>query len=270
MVPGMPNSYAVTPLVKMVITTLKLNKKDLMKSSVDKTFSVLYNPQSYRMTRSTGPKPEEGGGGGRRRRGRPVQQFSKSATMETLSVDLFLDTFSAGLEVVGIDAERKHVDTPLALSGLKFTGNCELPSYGKQIDVRDYANLLYDLCLPDADSHHPPAVKLTWNSLEFYGFMQSCTVEYVKFKETGMPVRAIAHCTFISGLTVLEMMGGSAFNSPDTSKFHTVQEGETLNALSDIAYDDPTHWREIASANGITNPRLLRTGDVLRMPALVD
>ena len=51
---------------------------------------------------------------------------------------------------------------------------------------------------------------------------------------------------------------------------HTLKQGETLNTLSSIAYDDPSHWREIATANGIINPRLLRTGDVLHMPALID
>ena len=56
----------------------------------------------------------------------------------------------------------------------------------------------------------------------------------------------------------------------DTVKAHAAQQGETLNTLSEIAYDDPTLWRSIATANGITNPRLLRTGDVLHMPAITD
>jgi len=59
--------------------------------------------------------------------------------------------------------------------------------------------------------------------------------------------------------------------SPDTSKFHTIQQNETLNDLSRIAYDgDPTQWRHIAEANNIANPRTLRSGSVVRLPAITD
>lgn len=254
MVPGMPNTYSVTPLVKMVIAPVNTT---LMLPNLLDAFSVLYNPQSYRMSRRTMPR-------GMEKNANTGQQFPVCATFETLDVDLFLDTFSAGPEVVGLDMMKSPVDA------LKFEGNSLLPSVGKQLDVRDYVEKIYDLCLPDDDTHAPPLLALIWNSLKFLCFMQGCSVEYTKFKETGMPVRATMHCSFISAETLFQMMGGNPLNSPDTSKFHTLKQGETLNTLSSIAYDDPTHWREIARANGITNPRLLRTGDVMHMPALVD
>lgn len=255
MVPGIPNTYQITPLVKMVIAPMDptLGIPNLLEA-----FSVLYNPQSYRMSRMT-RMPEKS-----KKEANVGQQFPVGAPIEMLEVDFFLDTFSAGREIGGLDLMKPLTDP------LKFEGNSLLPSYGKQIDVRDYAEKIYDLCLPDDDTHAPPLLALKWNSLEFVCFMQSCSVEYTKFKETGMPVRATVHCSFISAETVFQMLSGNPFNSPDTSKFHTLKQGETLNTLSSIAYDDPTYWREIARANGITNPRLLRTGDVFHMPALAD
>ena len=254
MVPGMPNTYSVTPLVKMAIVPVDITTQ--LPNLLD-AFSVLYNPQSYRMSRSTTP-------GGQKKEGNKGQQFPACTTYEMLDLDLFLDTFSAGPEVIGLDMMKSPADA------LKFEGNSLLPSAAKQLDVRDYVDKIYDLCLPDEDTHAPPLLMLVWDSLQFLCYMYNCSVEYTKFKETGMPVRAMMHCSFISAESLFQMMGGNPLNSPDTSKFHTLKQGETLNTLSSIAYDDPTHWREIATANGIINPRMLRTGDVLHMPALVD
>lgn len=255
MVPGVPNTYSLTPLVKMVIVPVKM-KGDLTIDQPLKAFSVLYNPQSYRLNRYTTPHGT--------RTNEKGQQFPKFGLMETMDVDFFLDTFGAGAEVVGLDMMKPPTDA------LKFSGNSLLPSMGKQLDVSDYVKKIYDLSIPDASTHFPPGVKLVWDSLEFKGFLQRCSVEYTKFTETGMPVRATVHCTFVSATPLKELMGGGSFMSPDTSKFHTVQQGETIHTLSGIAYDDPALWRSIATANGITNPRLLRTGDVLHMPAIID
>ena len=57
-------------------------------------------------------------------------------------------------------------------------------------------------------------------------------------------------------------------NSPDTTKFRTVRQGDSLWALADAAYGDAGRWREIAEANGIVNTRRLRTGELLVLPAL--
>ena len=255
MVPGMPNTYSVTPLVKMVIAPIKLSG-DLKTTNLLEAFSVLYNPQTYRLNRTTSVTGAQQDSKG--------QQFPKFGLMETMDVEFFLDTFSAGAEVVGLDMMKSPVDA------LKFTGNSLLPSIGKQLDVSEYVNKIYNLSVPDSKTHYPPMVKLIWDSFEFMGFLQQCSVEYTKFMETGMPVRATMRCTFISAMTLKDLLEGSSLFSPDTSKFHTVQQGETLNTLSEIAYDDPTLWRSIATANGITNPRLLRTGDVLHMPAITD
>lgn len=254
MVPGMPNVYSAMPLVKMTIVPVKL-AGDLKTANLLEAFSVLYNPQSYRLNRITSPqimRDEKG------------QQFPKFGLVETMNVDFFLDTFGAGAEIVGLDMAKPPTDA------LKFAGNSLLASAAKSLDVSDYVKKIYDLSVPDSHTHYPPMVILMWDSMEFTGFLQSCSVEYTKFTETGMPVRATMRCSFISALTLKDLLKGSSLMSPDTSKFHTVQQGETINMLASLAYDDATLWRNIAVANGITNPRLLRTGEMLHMPAIID
>jgi len=251
MVPGMPNTYAVTPLAKMVISPA-INVMNKIVPDPTEAFSVLYNPQSYQQSRVAmqSQRPVHNTG----------QQFSKMSTYETLSVELFLDTFSANLDVIGTDLMKGPGDA------LKFEGNSLIPSMKKKLDVRDYVEKIYNLCMPSSDLHMPPLLCLSWGSLDFLCFLQSCEVTYNKFTETGMPVRAIVKCFFVSAKTLVEMSG--AFNSPDTSKFHTLKEGETINSVSMKAYDNPYDWREIAVANNIKNPRTISSGQLLKMPAL--
>jgi len=250
-VTGVFNPNVFVPINKLTI--LPLSSMDV--PNIFSGVTVLFNPQTYRMSRQTIPAQDGGKGGGRGRRGK--QQFAKSAcAVETLEMDLFLDTFSAGLEVT---------DFTEPLRGALFAVNSALPGPTKFLDVRDYVDEIYKFAQPDKDLHRPPALCLKWSSLKFTCFMQSCSVEYVKFNELGTPVRAVMHCVFVEALGLAKV-----FNSPDTSKFHTLKQGETLNTLAGIAYDDLREWRLIAEENDIVNPRLLRSGDMLHMPAKVD
>jgi nucleoid-associated protein YgaU len=58
------------------------------------------------------------------------------------------------------------------------------------------------------------------------------------------------------------------FGSPDTAKYKTVEEGESLWRYAADEYGDPDKWREIASANSIANPRLIKSGRMVQIPAL--
>ena len=56
--------------------------------------------------------------------------------------------------------------------------------------------------------------------------------------------------------------------SPDVEKRYVVRAGETLSSISDAVFRDPAHWREIARANGITDPRAVAAGNRADRPAL--
>ena len=47
-----------------------------------------------------------------------------------------------------------------------------------------------------------------------------------------------------------------------------MRQGDALWALSAREYGQPEQWRSIADANGLANPRLLRSGERLVLPAI--
>ena len=164
---GVMNANILVPVTKLKIT----NK------SKGESFYVLYNPERYTIERSTQYSETAGLASNA-----PSIQFIYG-TIETLKMELFFDTFTAGGEVGGSVTDV-----------LKFTGNSVLPSILKQLDVRKYTSKVYDLMLIEPSEHVPPLLKLEWSSLQFEGHLVSCSQNFTKFNETGMPVRATLDC----------------------------------------------------------------------------
>lgn len=238
---GIPNPNIIVPLAKMT-----------MKAENGKEFQVLYNPDSVVRTRQTQYSDVESLGGVV-----VSSQFAKVG-LEQLSFRLFFDSTSSGSEVGGTIADK-------AL----FASNSMQITAAKALDVRDYMWKVSMLMLVDDDLHAPPVVRISWGSLQFDGYLINCKQEFVKFNELGMPIRAWLDCTFQETASPLIKSGKiKSLNSPDTTKFHTVCQGESLWSMSVAAYGQPEQWRLIADANDIDNPRRLRSGEILRMPAL--
>ena len=239
---GIPNPNILIPVEKMRITNL--DRHD--------TFEVLYNPQSYTRQKTVKYRPISLLGSDA-----PIVQF-RSGGAEELSFELFFDSVSAGGEVGGDFGERK-----------KFAQNSLKPTIAGGIDVRDYTRKITKLMYVDKDLHRPPELKVEWSSLQFKGFLKSCEQRFVRFDELGQPVRALLNCTFIEHRDIQKLFVANPLNSPDTTKYHTVRQGDSLWSLAAEEYGDPGQWRVIAEANGLSNPRMLRTGEMLVVPALV-
>ena len=54
--------------------------------------------------------------------------------------------------------------------------------------------------------------------------------------------------------------------APPATAYYTVVRGDTLWAIAIAYYGNGNRWSEIADANGITDPRALQIGTVLRIP----
>lgn len=236
---GIPNPNVVFPLEKMVIEN----------EDAGEEITVLYNPQSYVQSNSVYYSQKHVGGNA------PIVQY-KTGLGENLVFDLFFDSLYAGSEAGG------------GWDKLKFAANSILPSIANMIDIREYTEKIYNLTRIDPSVHRPPRLNVMWSTLQFGCFLVQCSQRFVKFNEMGIPVRAIVKCVFMRDLDTEELFNFPN-ESPDTTKFHRVKDGESLWSLSIAEYGQASDWRSIADANGIANPRLLHSGDMLRVPALI-
>lgn len=241
---GVSNPNILMPLEKMTITNLD----DSSKSPGE----VLYNPQSYVQQKSVNYAQIALLGADA-----PLIQFHNGGA-ETLNFELFFDSMSAGAEVGGNMTDRA-----------KFAANSVLASAALTIDVRDYTEKIMELLHINDDKHRPPLVKLEWSSLQFEGFLASCVQNFIKFNEEGTPVRARLQCSFVEYVDMDELYSRHPKHSPDTTKYRTVRHGDALWRIAGKEYGDPSLWRAIADRNGISNPRSIRPGDSLVIPALV-
>lgn len=238
---GIPNPNILMPLEKMAIHNLDTKK----------VIYVLYNPQSYQQTRSASyaPIPMMG-------MDVPVAQFV-CGSGEILKVQLFFDSLSASSEVGGTLLDRA-----------KFLGNSLLPSAANLIDIRTYTGKIYNLMRVEPKLHTPPELRLEWASLQFTGYLISCTQNFTRFDESGQPVRATLDCVFQEHVDMGKLASFGPLESPDTTKYRVVSQGDSLWSMSAKEYGEAKQWREIARANGIANPRTLRSGETLVLPAL--
>lgn len=155
---------------------------------------------------------------------------------KSFSIELFYDTYEAGKDV-----RTTHTNEITALM------DPTVDYKGKKV---------------------PPVCVFSWGGFSFRGIVEKVTQNYTLFLSSGIPVRAV--------LTV----GFKQFNYPDEqargnppgdpTKIRIVKEGESLNIIAAREYGDPGRWRIIADANGdrITNPRILKAGTALVIPAL--
>lgn len=134
-------------------------------------------------------------------------------------------------------------------------------------DVRkEYTNGLRDLMRINSDLHAPPIVRLVWDDQIFKGVIEALNITFTLFTPDGIPIRAKVSLTLKEYRPVEVQVKESPKSSPDVEKHHIVRRGDSLSSIAGMAYGDPTAWREIARANRIHDPRLLKPGTDLTVP----
>lgn len=194
------------------------------------------------------------------------------STQETIEVLFNPNEYS-------ISAENKYAlhsmpglsaSVPQFISGDSDTLDMELffDTYEKQTDVRTYTKKIAALLDVDSDKHTPPVCRFIWGDVVFRGVMEKITQRYTMFLDSGVPVRAILNVKMRAWQTVQEQLQEIPRQSSDRTKQRVLKQGEQLWMLAAREYEDPGKWREIARANGIANPRLVKTGSRLVIPPL--
>ncbi|MFB6242892.1 MAG: LysM peptidoglycan-binding domain-containing protein [Halobaculum sp.] len=140
----------------------------------------------------------------------------------------------------------------------------------KQADVRsEYLDDLDSLLEVDGKLHAPPKCRFVWGGgIDFQAVLVEANKRFTRFKPDGIPVRAWVDVTFEQYKEAKQQKSKIKHESTDKMKIWTVTEGDTLWLIAGEEYGDPSHWRTIADANDLENPRAIEAGDKLTLPPL--
>lgn len=155
-------------------------------------------------------------------------------------------------------------------------GGCESLSLEALVDTSDtledvrarYVERLRGLMTPDSREHAPPVVRFVWGRSIFTGVLDKLDVTYQLFRPDGVPLRAKLDISLKEYRSAAVQAMDPPRSSPTVEKSYVVRRGDTLSSIAAAVYRRPDAWRELARANGITDPRDLRPGQVLTVPRL--
>lgn len=171
------------------------------------------------------------------------------------------------------ETDRRFNAPPLSFGGggsRTLTLNLFYDSTEPLDDVRRQTNKLVVLSRIERDLGRPPVVELSWgeapqgSDFPFTGVLASLSQSFVLFTQDGMPVRANVSVGFTEYLQA-EM--DLRETDPELTT-HRVRRGDSLGSIAGTIYRDPRHWRLIADANGIDDPRRIDAaiGRLLTIP----
>jgi nucleoid-associated protein YgaU len=155
-------------------------------------------------------------------------------------------------------------------------GGAETLSFNALVDTTDtlqsvdeaFVNGLRGLLDRDPDLHAPPIAAFLWGDRKFIGVLDGIDVAYQLFDERGVPLRAEVTITLKEYRPVAVQLWQDRSSSSTVEKTYLVRRGDTITGITAAVYRDPSRWRELAVANGITDPRQLRPGRRLLLPRL--
>jgi LysM repeat protein len=135
-------------------------------------------------------------------------------------------------------------------------------------DVRNETQKVVDLLKIDPELHAPPVLRVAWGSLQLRCVLARANQKFIKFLEDGRPTRARITVSFSEFIDPEREAREVNRQTADFSKGYTVQQGDTLTAIAYRFYENAALWRPIALANRIDDPRGIRPGQALHVPAL--
>lgn len=139
-----------------------------------------------------------------------------------------------------------------------------------QLDVRLHTKPIQALVYKVPLRNEPPLVMFSWGMiLSKMSYIDEVEIDYTMFRADGTPLRAEMSLTLIEFyLGFLNVLPMNPTSYSEARKTWVVTEGQTLDWIAYQEYGNPLHWRHIAQANNLSNPRDLRPGQVLKLTPL--
>ncbi|MCH9788604.1 MAG: hypothetical protein K0U44_06655, partial [Actinomycetia bacterium] len=111
-----------------------------------------------------------------------------------------------------------------------------------------------------------PLVVLLWgNFVSPVSYVENVEANFIRFNEVGEPTRAQGHLKITQYPTSIDAQNPTSGGDVGRQQLE-VYDGDQLAHLAFRAYHQPSHWRDIADANGIDDPLRVRAGRALVVP----
>lgn len=136
-------------------------------------------------------------------------------------------------------------------------------------DVRMRTAAISNLTEPDLRTQAPPRLLLLWGSLAFPCVLTSTRQHFEYFNALGMPLRARLTVEFKGNNAVESMVAAAPTALIEQATRYIAKIGDTLQGIAAAQFNDPSKWREIATANNIDDPRAVSRGLRLDIPRLM-
>jgi len=186
-------------------------------------------------------------------------------------------TGSAGMQHVGKGTTKLAVQ-------LWFDINHPTVGDAKPRDVRELTGRVSYFITPQPDpkkkdSFLVPGVKFHWGAFSFVGMMESLEETLELFSNDGRPLRSSLTFSLTQqeitafkkgqGMRLPAVAGVSGRRPAGTVPLTSAPAGSSVQGLADSSAGAGLSWQDVASANGIENPRLLQPGQLLNLNASV-
>lgn len=225
---------------------------DAIPSDPDKQFEVMFNPSTLSI--------------------KYENRFSRDETVSNPG-NSDTDDQNPGRSPRFLGRDISNIQIKILLDGTGVTDFGLLTGFGFAVDpistkVQDFLALTM---IPDEATHTINTLSLNWGEVikNFSCNLKSVDINYTLFDRDGSPLRAELDCVFISASADSEDgLGLIALSSPDLTHRKIVKEGDTLPALCQEIYGDPTYYLKIAEVNQLDNFRFLEAGTQLFFPPI--
>lgn len=132
--------------------------------------------------------------------------------------------------------------------------------------VEKFVKLAYDY---DGKIHQPNYLKLCWDVLVFRCKLKDVSINYTLFDSNGAPLRAKLSATFQEFIEEEQRTRKENKQSPDLTHIRRVEGNTRLDNMTFDIYGSDKQFLQIANANNLTSPRLLRESAQLIFPPII-
>ncbi|MEO8960779.1 MAG: LysM peptidoglycan-binding domain-containing protein [Ginsengibacter sp.] len=210
--------------------------------TANKKFAATINPETYTTRHKIEFCDTQASG-----TSMPILKFNK-ITAQEVNLDFLFDS-------TGIIKDA----TPKSIAILNPLDTSE--SVADQIDK--FRDTIIDY---QGDIHRPYFLKICWGTLLFKCVLVNLDIEYKLFKPDGMPVRAVAKCTFKGTVEEGFRKAKEKKQSPDVTHERLLKSEDKISLLTYRIYNEQKYLIPVATFNHLDGFRDKRAGTTLYFP----